>query len=701
MADWTGRKIGKIQIADLIARGGMAEVYIGKHETIGQVAVKVMRGLLEKDAGQLARFKREAEVIGDLKHPNIVHLVDYIVEDETPCLVMDYIEGPSLAAYMKALHERKQRIPIAVVAQILRAVASALDYAHSNGIVHRDIKPANVLLRSPSQPITLETPLPLDVEPILTDFGLVRLVDSTMHTTTGSVSGTPAYMSPEQSRGEKVDNRTDIYSLGIMLYEMLAGAVPFQADTTFGMLMKHINEPPPPIKGLSSDMNVLIDRALAKDPSLRYESAGELANEFLALFNGQTISPGTLHIAEMARKAAEASKARAQQAEAPPSRFRWVRFALEAALVLILAFVIFRFVRPGNTPPTATPIPFNPDIAAGRVRFDDFSGVTPMDQITLSLNNVEFPPAGTHYEGWLISNDGTVTRKIGSIILNAAGVGQALLINPDQQNLFQDFNEVIITQETDGNDVNQPSGKVVYSSIFPPQSLIPARKLLVSYENVPNNLALIQGLWYYSGYYVIISISGDKDTRTVGLVEAFKNGDEATVRARTEEIINQIVGNQSDQFLDYNNDGDIDNTSGDTILTDGFGSFPNGTQDGYLQETTLQAKLASDAVDSTPNIRTNSEKLQICIQNMDGRLHLILQSALKLNETPFGPEMDPIIADLEILGNNLLNGNDTNGNGLVEAITGECGANDAYTFAYLMADIILYPGEDRVPPTGK
>jgi serine/threonine protein kinase len=701
MADWTGRKIGKIQIADLIARGGMAEVYIGEHETLGQVAVKVMRGLLEKDAGQLARFKREAEVIGDLKHPNIVHLVDYIVEDETPCLVMDYIEGPSLAAYMKALHERKQRIPIAVVAQILRAVASALDYAHSNGIVHRDIKPANVLLRSPSQPITLEIPLPLDVEPILTDFGLVRLVDSTMHTTTGSVSGTPAYMSPEQSRGEKVDNRTDIYSLGIMVYEMLAGAVPFQADTTFGMLMKHINEPPPPIKGLSSDMNLLIDRALAKDPSMRYESAGELANEFMALFNGQTISPGTLHIAEMARKAAEASKIKARQAVEPPSRFRWVRFALEVILVASLAFVIFRFVRPTSTTLTATPIPVNPNIPAGRLRFDDFSGVTPMDQITLSLNNVEFPEDGTHYEGWLVSDDGNTIRKIGAAILSAAGVSSVILIDPDQQNLLQNNNQVIITQETDGVDVNQPSGKVVYSSIFPPQSLIPVRKLLVSYPNVPDNLALIQGLWYYSGYYVTISISGEKDTKTIGLMEAFTNGDEATVRVRTEEIINQIVGNLSDQFLDYNNDGNIDNTPGDAIPTDGFGSFPNGTQNGYIQETALQVKLASDAVDSTPNIRTNSENLQICIQNMEGRLNLVLQSALKLNETPFGPEMKPIITDLEILGNNLLNGNDADGNGLVEAITGECGANDAYKLAYLMADMLLYPGEDRIPPSGK
>ncbi len=702
MADWTGKTIGKVQIADLIARGGMAEVYLGTHESAGQVAVKVMRGLLEKDANQLARFKREAEVIGELKHPNIVHMVDYIVEDETPCLVMDYISGPSLAAYMKALHERKQRIPIAVVAQILRSVASALDYAHSHGMVHRDIKPANVLLRSPSQPITLETPLPLDVEPILTDFGLVRLVDSTMHTTTGSVSGTPTYMSPEQSRGEKVDNRTDIYSLGIMLYEMLAGAVPFQADTTFGMLMKHINEPPPPIKGLSSDMNLLIDRALAKDPSMRYESAGELANEFMALFNGQTISPGTLHIAEMARKAAEASRAKAQQTKEPPSRFRWVRFALEAILVLSLGYVIFRFVGPSNTTLTATPVPINPDIDVGRLNFEDFSDtvVRVMNRITLSLNNAEIPEAGKHYEGWLVSDDGNLIRKVGIIQLNDTGIGQVTFTDPEQQNIFQNFSQVIITLETDGVEVNQPSGKVIYSSIFPSQALPPIRNLLVADTKVPENLALIQGLWYYSGSYVTISISGDQESNIVGLKDAYNNGDEATVRARTEEIINQIVGNQSDQFLDYNKDGTIDNTPGE-ITTDGFGSFSNGTQNGYIKETTLQAKLASDASDSTPNIRDNSGYLQVCIQNMNGRLNLILQSTLKLNETPFGPEMKPIITNLETLGKGLMQGNDTNGNGLVDPIAGECGANDAYNYAYLMADMLLYPGENRIPPSGK
>jgi len=223
---------------------------------------------------------------------------------------------------------------------------------------------------------------------------------------------------------------------------------------------------------------------------------------------------------------------------------------------------------------------------------------------------------------------------------------------------------------------------------------------LAAYENVPDNLPLIQGLWYYSGYYITISINGDEESNITGLRSAFENGDEKTIRARTEEIINQIVGNQSDQFIDYNNDGNIDNTPGE-IPTDGYGSFLNGTQNGYIQETTLQAKLASDASDSTANIRTNSENLQICINNMEGRLNLILQSALKLNETSFGPDMEPIITDLEILGNDLLNGNDTNGNGLVDPISGECGADDAYKLAYLMADMLLFPGEDRIPPSGK
>src|SRR5215207_10684756 len=127
MADWAGKTLGKVHIEDLIARGGMAEVYTGTYESFGQVAVKVMRGLLEKDSEQLARFQREAEVIEELRHPNIVQMFDYDIVDESPYLVMEYIPGPALATYLKKMHDNKQRVPIGVIAQILKSMASALD----------------------------------------------------------------------------------------------------------------------------------------------------------------------------------------------------------------------------------------------------------------------------------------------------------------------------------------------------------------------------------------------------------------------------------------------------------------------------------------------------------------------------------------------------------------------------------------------
>jgi protein kinase-like protein len=721
MADWTGRKVGRVQIKDFIARGGMAEIYLGEHEVFGQIAVKVMRGLLERDPSQLARFKREAEVIGELQHPNIVRLVDYVVEDETPCLVMEYIPGPSLAIYMKALHERKQRIPIAVVAQILKSVASALDYAHSNGIIHRDIKPANVLLRSASQPITIHDPLPLDVEPVLTDFGLVRLVDSTQHTTTGSVSGTPAYMSPEQARGEKVDHRTDIYSLGVMLYEMLAGVVPFQSDTTFGMLMKHINETPPPIKGLSVDMYALLERALAKDPALRYESAGALANEFLALFNGQTISPGTLHMAEMARKVAEAGFTPKPPPPAP-ARFRWARLGIEALLVLSLGFFIIRFASPNglfsifapatNTPtptltPTATPIPrtptptpIDPNIAVGRARFSYNSSDN--DRITFRLNDIPTPAANTHLEAWLVYDDQTI-RDAGQVTFDASGIS-VQFTDPNGTNLVDGLSQVEITKEQDSVSIAKPTGEVIYSSVLPPQSKEPIHNLIVADANAPNQYAAVLGLYYYNGAYVNISINGDKDYKVTSLMELYQSGNKAQVDLRVEQLINQIVGNQSELYKDYNKNGIIETDLNDSVTFDGYGALPNGSQSGYVQETLTQAKLAAEASDATDNIRTNSEQLKVCTQNMQTRLNQILQDSLKLTQTTFGPDMEPIITELNTLGNSMLHGNDTNGNGQIdqaERVSGECGADGAYDDATFMADLLLYPGADRIPPTGK
>lgn len=697
MADWAGKTLGRIRIKELIARGGMAEVYTGTYESFGQVAVKVMRGLLEQDSEQLARFQREAEVIEELRHPNIVQMFEYDVADDTPYLVMEYIPGPSLAAYLKSLHDNKQRMPIGMVAQILKSMASALDYAHSKGIVHRDIKPANVLLRSQADVIEINKPLPRDVEPVLTDFGLVRLLDSTMHTTAGSVSGTPTYMSPEQARGEKVDKRTDIYSLGIMLYEMLAGSVPFQADTTFGMLMKHINEPLPPIPGLSADLQAILDRTLAKDPALRYEEAGHLADEFIAIFNGQTVSLGTMHMARAARDAAEAHRQQLPVKVNQENRSRrWLRLAGEILLAIVLVYVIFQFRDRNNISASITPVVVDPNISVGRVRFDDFNYY--MDNAIVNLPNVSPPKQGTHYEAWFLGSNGEAVRDIGKVEFSATNAGRAEINDPDAINFLRDYDQIQITIEQDNEQVSKPAGEVIYSSILPPKSLVYIRHVLVSFQGVPNSGPLMQNLWYYSAFYVARSINGDalNEDYKDGIRQAYENGNEALVRKRTEEVINSIVGDQSELYRDYDKNGTMNDPG------DGYGSLPNGDRLGYLQATALHAKYSADAVDSTANIRLYSDNLQLCIQNMSDWTNQILPLAQELNQTPFGPEMDPIITEMSVLAKNLVTGVDVNNNGRTsDVLVGECGADAAYENAYSMADMLIFPGKDRIPPTGK
>src|SRR5512135_1683966 len=283
MENWVGKTLGKVQIESLIGRGGVAEVYLGTHTTLERkVAVKILRNLDDESSDKLERFKREARVIAKLRHPNIVQVFDFDTIDNNPYLVMEFIEGPSLSKYLNALHQNKGRLPFPQIIRLIRAVASALQYAHNNGIVHRDVKPGNILLTSPSRRIEIGKPLPDDFEPVLTDFGLVRLMDQHRQTTTGHIAGTPAYMSPEQSRGEATDGRGDVYSLGVVLYEMLAGDVPFDGESTVSILLKQVTEPPPPIRGLSPAMQNVLDHALAKNVKGRFQTPMEFADAFSA-----------------------------------------------------------------------------------------------------------------------------------------------------------------------------------------------------------------------------------------------------------------------------------------------------------------------------------------------------------------------------------------------------------------------------------
>ena len=281
MPEWIGKTVGRVRIDKYLARGGMAEVYLGSHLTLERpVAIKFLHSYIEQDADLLSRFHREARVVAGLRHPNIVQIFDFDTTDGHPYIVMEYLKGPTLANYLRRLHERKERIPPHQVARLLKGLTAALDYAHEQGVIHRDIKPGNILLNSRADEIPFDKPLTNDVEAVLTDFGLVRIVDATSQTASGMVSGTPMYMSPEQARGDKTDHRTDIYSLGVVLYEMLAGRVPFEADSTMTILHMQINSPPPPIVGAPAAVQAVMNRALTKNPGDRYQTSREMAVDF-------------------------------------------------------------------------------------------------------------------------------------------------------------------------------------------------------------------------------------------------------------------------------------------------------------------------------------------------------------------------------------------------------------------------------------
>ena len=259
----------------------MAEVYLGSHLTLERpVAVKVLHSYIEEEPVLLERFGREAKVVAGLRHPNIIRIFDFDAANNHPYIVMEYLKGPTLETYLRHLHQRKKRVPFDQIARLLQGLTAALDYAHGQGVIHRDVKPSNILLHSKADEISPGRPLPDDVEAILTDFGLVRFVDAATATVSGFISATPTYASPEQARGTPMDHRTDLYSLGVVLYEMLAGHVPFEADNAVAMLHMHIHTAPPPIPGIPAKVQQVVDRALQKKPDDRFQTGREMASTF-------------------------------------------------------------------------------------------------------------------------------------------------------------------------------------------------------------------------------------------------------------------------------------------------------------------------------------------------------------------------------------------------------------------------------------
>ncbi len=325
-----------------LGAGAFGEVFRAHDALLGRdVAVKRIRLDAFAEPAQLEevkqRFVREAQVAAKLRHPNIVTVHDIVSTGATSLIVMELVEGETLQARLRA----RGRLDLRETIRLLEQVASALDRAHANQVVHRDVKPANIMIDPSGQAKVM-------------DFGIAKLETAANLTSTGLIMGTPNYMSPEQARGQKVDGRSDLFSLGCVLYECLTGTKPFRAESVSGILVKILTEEPPPVDflaaGLPSGVGAVLSRAMAKEPAARYASGAEMIEALRAQVSGAA-GPATVTEHGVSPPSASpaasvpgtlAASGRARRRPAPDRR--------RGGVVLVVALAWLVLARPAVTP---------------------------------------------------------------------------------------------------------------------------------------------------------------------------------------------------------------------------------------------------------------------------------------------------------------------------------------------------------------
>ncbi len=353
---------GTYKLYDKVGSGGFATVYLGRNLRTNQiVAVKVLKEESAEVPGMVERFRREAQLIQGLDHPKLVRVLDYGVEDGRHFLVMEYVQGKTLA---QVIAERGP-LPVEQTVRYVTQVCGALAHAHQRGIVHRDIKPGNLMVT------------PEGVVKVM-DFGIAKIAAITALTHSGQTMGTPRYMSPEMIKGEPVDARGDIYSLGVVLYELLAGQAPFDAESPWTVMRQHIETPPRPIgelrRGLPAWLEAAVARTLAKDPAARFQTPAELAAALemgRARMNAGAVSPSvppspaTQPVARPVTPLPTTNPAGQMRADTPrPARGKAPVFLILAVIVVALALVgVFILLPALKSPPAQVEPPLAPPAA--------------------------------------------------------------------------------------------------------------------------------------------------------------------------------------------------------------------------------------------------------------------------------------------------------------------------------------------------
>lgn len=507
-------RYGKYELLERLGQGGMGEVWKARDAELQRyVAVKLLNADFQDKANFVAHFMHEAQLVASLRHPNIVQIHDFQLIDEPDSrakayMVMDYIEGGTLADYIRNTTRKGLFPPATDIVYLFTTIGLALDYAHQRGMIHRDIKPENILLDK-SMPTTRSLG-----EPILSDFGIARLQGTSGSTVTNAWIGTPHYMSPEQAENRTIDARSDLYSLGIVLYEILTGVTPFRGEGAIAIIMKHMFDTPTPPELLnpriSHALSEVVLRSIAKDPAARFPSASAMTIALAQALNvpvpaslnqtrriseqadfnplqpsrslsgpqflpptlpapasftpaaanyGQpqaiSLAPPPAHLAPAASTPVKNIDRSSLPQKQPRPRRNRLFIALIACSVLLLVGIGAFAIVPHLSP---TPTPNTTNVVVGTVVFSSSANPShaPFNQIQLDLKNIADPPQNMVYYGWIENADADVAFPHWQLTFSH-GVIQGAYPSSPPTNLLANTATFLITVE------NANSASTIYT----------------------------------------------------------------------------------------------------------------------------------------------------------------------------------------------------------------------------------------------
>lgn len=712
MKNLIGYNLGRYELVEFLGQGAMGEVYKAFQPSVERfVAVKVMHTHLAHEEELLERFRQEAKNIAKLQHPHILHLIDFEIQDNQYYMVMDYIKGKTLGALIKETGALAPAEALRITAQL----ADALTYAHQLGIIHRDIKPSNIMFMDDSLSC-----------PVLTDFGLARMMGKEGMTLTGAIIGTPAYMSPEAVRGEEIDERGDIYSLGVVLYEMIMGHPPYSGRTLYSLMLKQVNEPVPVPRDIKPDiddsLNALLLKVLAKEAGERFQSATEFYD---AIQQSLLISTAKASLTTRTYLSSRTKRAKVEQKRYQlPSPCLLFILTSGVVLLALLTLALGLLFNTGNQasvldttnelatstpvqalvptttseaamsvdsasptvlasqtslptvtrvptasppPPTATPallLPIEAGAASvGQLRFVDNNNLRVANFI-LQMQQVEQAPEGSHYELWL-TNDKNDFLNLGQL---SPQNGLIITEGSTEQNLIARYSRVIISIEPNNDPDPTISTQIHFTGALPAEFLAPIRQILSA-----SQMAIL-------GFLPTAEEQVDLAIRQSELMQqALTVNDMAGAHHHTQNIIKILNGDTTELAEALNGEDAVQ------YLREGVGV------QAHLEGTRGQIRRAMQSSSFTEQQQRHAELVMASMTHSMELLMGVQNNASQLLLTETANEAIPYADEVTWYLFELLNGYDWNKDGLIEANQGEAAILAAYDYTLLMSEISIFP----------